>query len=117
MTFIDDLLVERHDAEVTKLETATINISSPESTEAKERLRQYQFINLQQTLQENHWYVGYCYLRTVSCKTKDSYFNTSIYKWFIFIIWLMITYSVSGKIGFSRLTKKYIYSNKVHDDT
>lgn len=53
VTFIDDLVVERHDAELTTFETS--NKNSPDAVEANERLRQYRLLDLQHTLKDNHW--------------------------------------------------------------
>jgi len=55
VTLIDDLLVERHDAKLIQLEALTNNETSAEKKEAKERMRQYQLVDLEKLLQEQQW--------------------------------------------------------------
>ncbi|XP_054258893.1 nucleotide exchange factor SIL1 isoform X2 [Macrosteles quadrilineatus] len=55
VTFIDDLLVERHDAKLSQLEAITEDEPPEEKTQAKERLRQYQLVNLETLLKEQQW--------------------------------------------------------------
>ncbi|XP_022192588.1 nucleotide exchange factor SIL1 isoform X2 [Nilaparvata lugens] len=55
ITFIQDLIVEKQDAEKTLVSVSSGNTSTAIVDEAKERLRQYNLLGLQVKLQEQHW--------------------------------------------------------------